>query len=210
MSQSLSQKLDETLRKESTPQVTYQSRFSRSLLIAVVLFAWVIIVAFGFFGMNKYLESQISQMQSDTANTHAEIDALKSNPQVAGALIYERDKVRIDKLIDDNNPVVIMNLLWELESKFGVKTKGFSYNDGRVTTTITADATGAAEGDALNKVIAFIAGFRDAINTPSVSPLSSSGTLTTPPATSILKLQPISSVSGNTKDRSFAVEFLTR
>lgn len=39
MSQSLSQKLDETLRKESTPQVTYQSRFSRSLLIAVVLFA---------------------------------------------------------------------------------------------------------------------------------------------------------------------------
>lgn len=91
-----------------------------------------------------------------------------------------------------------------------MKTKGFSYNDGRVTTTITADATGAAEGDALNKVIAFIAGFRDAINTPSLSPLSSSGTLTTPPATSILKLQPISSVSGNTKDRSFAVEFLTR
>lgn len=210
MSESLSQKLDEALRKESTPQVTYQSRFSRSLLIALIVFAAVIVVAFGLFGLNKYLESSIEKLQSDTAAITAEIDALKSNPQVAGALIYERDKARIDKLIDDNNPVVIMNLLSELESKFGVQTKGFSYNDGRVTTTITANGDGALEGDALNKVIAFIAGFRDAVSS-STGVLSASGaTLTTPAATSILKLQPISSVSGNAKDRSFAVEFLTR
>lgn len=111
MSASLSQKLDEALRKESTPQVTYQSRFSRSLLIALIVFAAVIVVAFGLFGLNKYLESSIEKLQSDTVTITAEIDALKSNPQVAGALIYERDKARIDKLIDDNNPVVIMNLL---------------------------------------------------------------------------------------------------
>lgn len=209
MSQSLSQKLDETLRKESTPQVVYQSRFSRSLLIAVVIFMVVIAVALGFFGMNAYLESQIAKIQTETTNITTEIGAIKSNSHVAGALIYERDKARIDKLIDDNNPVVIMNLLAELEEKFDVKTKGFSYNDGRVTTTITANGNGASEGDALNKVIAFIAGFRDAVNQQTNILASSSGALTTS-ATSILKLQPISSVSGNTKDRSFSVEFLTR
>lgn len=71
---------------------------------------------------------------------------------------------------------------------------------------ITATNLGAPEGDALTRVIAFIAAFRT-----QVSPLSDvSGASVMPNPTGVLKLQPISSVAGNNETRSFSVEFLTR
>lgn len=206
MTVSPSQKLDESIRSAASPVVPAHSSYSRTLFFSGLLFIIVLAGSVGLYFMNSFLQKDIATITADTATIDSDIGSLQQDRTIQGAMIYEKNYKTIDALIADNNPVRIMDLVSALEAQYSVTTKWFTYNDGRVSTVITATNLGAPEGDALTRVIAFIAAFRT-----QVSPLSDvSGASAIPNPTGVLKLQPISSVAGNNETRSFSVEFLTR
>lgn len=128
--------------------------------------------------MNSFIQKDIAAISSDIAVIDSDISSLQQDRTIQGAMIYEKNSKAIDDLIADNNPVRIMDLVSALEAQYNVTTKGFSYNDGRVSTVITASNLGANEGDALTRVIAFIAAFRT--QTTPLSDASSSGAILNP------------------------------
>ena len=206
MTVSPSQKLDESIRSAASPVVPAHSSYSRTLFFSGLLFVVVLAGSVGLYFMNSFSQKDIVALTTDNQNIDADIAAIQQDHIVQGAMIYEKNAKKIDTLIADNNPVRIMDLVSALEAQYSVTTKWFNYNDGRVSTTITATNLGATEGDALTRVIAFIAAFRT--QTSPLAPNSGTGAVLNPAG--VLKLQPISSVAGNNETRSFSVEFLTR
>ncbi len=166
-----------------------QSTQSILLITSATLFAIICAISTFLFFENMRLTSVIEKAQADSSQYTTSIEKIKSDKKVIAAELVTNNKTTILQYIKRSEAQVYITELTNIARKYKMIFTGFSYENGKVTTSaVSIPETILAGDDGIRKISQFIGDYR-----------TGSG--------SIFQLAPVLTVSGYEQKRNFSIEF---
>ena len=160
-----------------------------SLTISGIIFAVVLASSIFLVVENTKIANEISTTQGEIAAFDANITKLQSDRNIMAAELLTANQAEIEQSIQKSEAQRYISELLNIAKKYKIDFSGFSYSNGKITTSATAltDAL-TGSGDAIAKVSNLIRDYRTGTG-------------------SIFNLDPVVSVSGFEQKRMLPVEF---
>ena len=127
--------------------------------VALVAFLAAAGAAVGFGMADKGLETQAAAQKDELAKVEAEIAKLKEDKTVALSDVIRAAQAGMTRTVNASRAQDYVEALALLEAKYGVAFEGFSFQDGRVSTSVAAQGDGKVA--AIRKLQALIKDARD-------------------------------------------------
>ncbi|OIP54539.1 hypothetical protein AUK10_00660 [Candidatus Gracilibacteria bacterium CG2_30_37_12] len=166
-----------------------QSTQSMLLIASATLFAIICAISTFLFFENMRLTSAIEKAQADSSQYATSIEKIKSDKKIIAAELVTNNKSTILQDIKKNEAQTYISELISIARNYKMIFTGFSYENGKITTSATSiPETILAGDDGIRKISQFIGDYR-----------TGSG--------SIFQLAPVLTVSGHEQKRNFSIEF---
>lgn len=167
------------------------------LFVSIGMMVAVLLLTGYFYWQNQQMDHQIAEIQAKTQEYQGKIDILKKDPIVRAGELFAGQKDAISKAITKSNAATYVREMDRLQRDFGFYFSGFTFAKDTINTSVAAQK--GLDTDAIQKVIKFIASYRD---TKKGESATASGQL--------FELNPIYSVSGDEEKRSISVQFTVK
>lgn len=166
-----------------------QSTQSILFIASAGIFLIISILSILLFLENVRLTSGIEKAQVDSAQYLANIEKIKSDKKIIAAELVTNNKSTIVQAIKKSEAQLYISELTNIARKYKMIFTGFSYENGKVTTSaVSIPETVLVGEDGIRKISQFIGDYR-----------TGSG--------SIFDLAPVLTVSGHEQKRNFSIEF---
>lgn len=169
--------------KKSSPDIL--------LMLSATLFAIIFIISTFLFFDNKILSSSIEANKTEIIQYTASIEKIKSDKKIIAAELVTNNKSDILGTIKVSEVQNYINELQNVSRKYKMIFSGFSYVNGKITTSAVSMAETVLSGDdGVRKISRLVKDYRTETGTGY-----------------LFQLSPILSVSGYEQKRSFSLEF---
>jgi uncharacterized membrane protein len=159
------------------------------LIFSTVIFAIICAVSLFLFFENKSLSSSIEANNTEIVNYTNSIEKMKNDKKIMAAELVMSNKSEILNSIKRSEAQTYINELMDISRKYKMIFSGFSYENGKITTSAVAiPETVLAKDDGVTKISHLIRDYRTGTGY-------------------IFQLSPVLSISGYEQKRSFSIEF---
>lgn len=178
------------MEKEETPKKTEKrSAPDVFVVLSAILFAVVCSISAFLFFENMRLASSIEANKTEVAQYSSSIEKIKSDRKVIAAELVSDNKAEIEKSIRMSEVQKYITELQDISKKYKMMFAGFSYENGKITTSaVSVPETVLVGDDGVKKISQMVRDYR-----------TGSG--------SIFQLSPVLSIAGYAQKRSFSIEF---
>ncbi|MDD2487596.1 MAG: hypothetical protein PHS92_04480 [Candidatus Gracilibacteria bacterium] len=159
-------------------------------IASIIIFAFSILATVFLYLSNVSTDGKISETNSKISEFRQTIDDLKNNNQIVAYNIIKDALPNIEKSINESKVQNYVNELAKISRKYKIDYSGFSYSNKKITTS--AISAGGNNIDGIQKVSEFIKDYR------------------TTPNNNIFTLDPVSSITGNSAQRSFQINLTVK
>lgn len=108
--------------------------------LSLVILVLVAGVAGGLAALNKGLAAQVEEKQAQVAKIEADIAKLKEDKTVVLSDVIKANQAEVAKAVNTSRVQDYVEALSVLEAKYGVAFDGFSFQAGRISTSLVAEA----------------------------------------------------------------------
>lgn len=158
-------------------------------ILSITLFTIVCTISTFLFLQNSNLSSSIEASRNEITEYTNSIEKIKSDKKIIAAELIADNKSEILRTIKASEAQLYISELLDISKKYKMIFSGFSYENGKISTSAVSNAeTILAGDDGITKISRFIKDYR-----------TGTGLL--------FQLSPVLSISGYEQKRNFSIEF---
>ncbi len=132
----------------------YKKKKQTSLLLAIIFLFFVIGLSFGLYFYEKRIKNENREIRESISKLDSWIQAVQQDKLVEVYRNYEKHKKVLEMLSSRSQiPTLVLHLKKNF-AKYGIDARGFNYNEGVVSTNLSAQTN--ETGYAYEKIVKFL------------------------------------------------------